>query len=172
LAWSATGIGLGAAAGWFAIFAVLHIASLGRGRHHAGTMLRAYASAALGLVTTAAGLASLVMGVPSAVLALANGCLAFACLFVLYVPCFYTLTTSLSVATLVLLLQRGGHLNEAELYERFAGRNLAAGRLSTLHESGYVIEMAGGHYAATPLGRGVARSFSAIKALLRLGPGG
>jgi hypothetical protein len=171
LVWSATGIGLGAAAGWFAIFVMLHIASLGRGRHHAGAMLRAYVSAALGLVATAAGLASVLTGMPSVALALANGCLAFACLFVLYVPSFYTLTTSLSVATLILLLKSGGQLNETELYERFAGRDLAAGRLSALHDSGY-IELAGGRYGATPRGRGVARFFAGIKALLRLGPGG
>jgi hypothetical protein len=171
LAWSATGVGLGTAAGWFAIFVMLHIALLSRGQHHAGAMLRAYGSAALGLVITAAGLTSLVMGTPSLAVALANGCFAFACLFVLYVPSFYTLTTSLSVATLILLLKSGGQLNEAELYERFAGRDLAAGRLATLHDSGY-IKLAGDQCRVTRRGRSVARFFVAIKALLRLGPGG
>ena len=171
LSWSATGIGIGAAAGWFAIFVMLHVVLLGGGRQSAGTMLRAYAGAALGFLATTVGLAWVFTGGPSLVLALSNGCMAFACFFVLYVPFYYTLTTSLSVATLILLLKKGGQLTEAELYGRFAGSDLAAGRLSALCDSGYIAPV-NGSYRATSRGRVVARFFSEIKSLLRLGAGG
>jgi hypothetical protein len=170
VSWSATGIGLAAAAAWFAIFVALHVVSLRR-RQTVDVMLRAGAGAMAGFLVTTVALAWSLTGGPSTVLALATGGLAFACLFVLYVPFFYTLTTSLSVATLILLLKNGGQLSEAELYEHFAGKTIAAGRLSALCDSGYIASM-DGSYRATSRGRGVARFFSAIKSLLRLGPGG
>jgi hypothetical protein len=152
------------------MFVTLHIISLRR-RQTVDVMLRACAGAMVGFLATTVALTWTLTGGPSTVLALVTGGLAFACLFVLYVPFFYTLTTSLSVATLILLLRNGGQLNEAELYGHFAGKPLAAGRLSALHDGGY-IALVDGSYRATSRGRGIARFFSAIKSLLRLGPGG
>ncbi len=171
MGWSAAAIGLCAAVIWFVIFVALHITALALGHRHTGAMLRTYLVTAIGLLATAGGLAALTTGVPSVILSLANACLLFACLFVLYAPFFYTLTTSLSVATLILLLKNRGRLRKDQLYERFASRDLAAGRLSALHGGGY-IKLAGDHYVATPRGRSVARFFATVKALLLLGPGG
>jgi hypothetical protein len=123
----------------------------------------------LAFALTAVGLA--LVSTASIVLTLAIGGLTYVCLFVLYAPFFYTMTTSLSVQTLVMLLRNRGELTEAELYRHFASYALAHGRLAVLHRSGY-IEIKEGRYRATIRGRLIARVFSTIKVLWKLGQGG
>jgi hypothetical protein len=117
-----------------------------------------------------------VLGLPSGtssalVLSLAHGCLAYACLFVLYVPIFYSLTTSLSVETLISLLLRGGQIEQKELYGRFASLDFSQDRVGTLYSSGYLI-LGEGSYRPTGRGRAIAACFATLKSLWRLGPGG
>ena len=94
-----------------------------------------------------------------------------ACLFVLYVPAVYTILTSLSVATLVLLRRSGGRLTEKSLYDRFATRGLLQQRLCVLVGAGYLTKDARG-FRLTSRGRGLARGFAFIKRFWCLGPGG
>ena len=94
-----------------------------------------------------------------------------ACLFVLYVPAVYTILTSLSVATLVLLRRSGGRMPEASLYDRFASRQLMQQRLCVLVGAGHLVRDDCG-FSLTPRGRDVARAFAFVKRLWRLGPGG
>ena len=67
-------------------------------------------------------------------------------LFVLYTPAVYTVLTSLSVATLILLLRDGGHLPEDSLYSQFATHSILRQRLSVLVNSGYLVENARGFH--------------------------
>src|SRR5262249_57783602 len=60
-----------------------------------------------------------------------------ACLFVLYVPAVYTILTSLSVATLIVLRRSGGRMPERNLYERFATRGIIQQRLCALLRAGH-----------------------------------
>jgi predicted transcriptional regulator len=92
-------------------------------------------------------------------------------LFALYIPALYTVLTSLSVQTMMLLRRRGGALSEAELYDRFASRKIMEQRLATLLSSGYVVGD-GLSYRLTPRGRAIAKLFRPIKILWNLGPGG
>jgi hypothetical protein len=163
--------GLAAAAGWFCVFVVLQLFSLRAGWGGARSLSTALLVSIAGMLAT---IAAFVGGGPHFLpltLAMAMGLLANACLFVLYVPALYTVLTSLSVQTVILLDGSGGALPEAELYARFAGRPLFESRLRTLMQSGYVAE-SGGRYRLTSRGRRVARPFAALKELWRLGAGG
>ena len=171
LGWSPTAIGLMAGAAWFAVFVASHVAGLRRGHHGAGYFVRSYAAAGLGLIFTLCALGFRSGSAPALVLSLTHGCLSYACLFVLYVPFFYSLTTSLSVETLISLLQRGGQTEERVLYRRFASLDFAQDRVDTLHRSGY-LSLGNGSYRPTGRGRAAAGLFAAIKSLWRLGPGG
>ena len=165
-------IGLAAAAAWFCGFAGFQVFSLRAGSGGARSLSTAFAVSIAGMLATI--VVAIAIEAPqflSLLLALAMGLLASACLFVLYVPALYTILTSLSVETLMLLDSNGGALPEAELYGRFAGQPLFESRLLTLTKSGY-IEESGGRYRLLSRGRTVARPFAALKELWRLGPGG
>src|SRR5262245_65892957 len=94
-----------------------------------------------------------------------------ACLFVLYVPAVYTILTSLSVATLILLRRTGARMPETSLYDRFATRGIIQQRLCVLVGAGYLAEDAC-RFSLTSRGRALARAFSFIKRLWCLGSGG
>jgi hypothetical protein len=159
-------LGLLVAIAWFVVLAVLHAALHRYWRGGVGPLMAACIGAAAGLVTT------IVMSTTETVyVALAFGLLAYACLVVLYVPFLYVIQTSISVRTLIVLLQHDGKLAQSELYQRFAAHAIMDGRLSTLRESGYVA-FNHGRYWPTRWGESVARVFMALKELWRLGPGG
>jgi hypothetical protein len=105
------------------------------------------------------------------VLSLIIAALSSARLFVLYAPAVYTVLTSLSVATLVLLLRNGGRMPQRSLYARFATDTILRQRASVLLSSGYFVEDGRG-FQLTARGRAVARAFALIKEMWRLGPGG
>jgi hypothetical protein len=109
--------------------------------------------------------------VQAAILAAMMAAPTSACLFALYVPALYTVLTSLSVQTMMLLRRRGGAMPEAELYDRFASRKIMEQRLATLFASGYVAPE-GPYYQLTPRGRAIAKFFRPVKILWNLGPGG
>lgn len=95
-----------------------------------------------------------------------------ACLFVLYMPFYFVIATSLSVQTLNLMSQSpGGVMKVDRLREVFASRDIIAGRLRTMVSNGYLVEDKGA-YVLTPKGILVARVFGSVKRLWRLGPGG
>ena len=164
-------VALVAAAAWFLIFFFLHTVGLRAGFENARWLLISYAACFLGTLVTAIPLTAWQHGMQAVILAATMAALTSACLFALYVPALYTVLTSLSVQTMMLLRRRGGTLPEAELYDRFASRKIMEHRLATLLGSGYVA-LEGPSYRLTPRGRVIAKVFRIVKILWNLGPGG
>ena len=160
-----------AAAAWFLVFLSLHIGGLRAGFENARWLLISYAACFLGTLGTAILLTAWHHGMQAVILAATMAALISTCLFALYVPALYTVLTSLSVQTMMLLRRRGGALPEAELYDRFASRKIMEQRLATLLGSGY-IATDGPSYRLTPRGRAIAKFFRLINILWNLGPGG
>src|SRR5262245_65570125 len=92
-------------------------------------------------------------------LSLLIAALSGACLFVLYVPAVYTILTSLSVATLLLLRRSGGRMLETSLYDHYATRGIIQQRLGVLVGSRYLVEDASG-VSLTQRGPALARGFA------------
>jgi len=164
-------IALAAAAAWFLVFFFAHIGGVRAGFENARWLLISYAACFLGTLVTAIVVTVWSQGMQTIVLAATMAALTSACLFALYVPALYTVLTSLSAQTMMLLRRRGGALPEAELYDRFASRKIIEQRLATLLVSGYVAPK-GQCYRLTPRGRAIAKFFRLIKILWNLGPGG
>lgn len=98
--------------------------------------------------------------------------LGFFGLIVLYLPLVYTITHSLSVATLILLdAAPEGCLGEAGLARHFTSDEFARARLEAMTASGYLTST-GGRYRPTARGAALAQTFRWLKALWKLGPGG
>jgi hypothetical protein len=167
MAWTPAVIAVGTAAIWFAAFMLAHILGWRAGRDHARWLLMTYLTSVIGTVVTAIAFAPPGSPVLSVVLALMTN----ACLFVVYVPAVYTVLTSLSVQTMVMMRARGGTMPATELYERFAGRVIVNERLATLVASGYLAGE-GQRFRLTSRGRALARAFAFVKAFWKLGPGG
>lgn len=101
-----------------------------------------------------------------------TGSIVMACLFVTYMPFFFTIGTSLSVQTMILIDRSAtGSLPVSELREVFASRQLVRGRLETMVANGYLVHE-GDRYRASPKGRMVAGVFGLLKNAWRLGAGG
>jgi hypothetical protein len=158
-------------AAWFLIFACVHVLGFRYGRRNAQWLVGSYITCCAATLLSVAAMSLWHDGGETMALSLLIAALISACLFVLYTPAVYTVLTSLSVATLILLLRNGGHMPEGSLYSRFATRAILRQRLSVLVGSGYLVEDARG-CRLTPRGRVLARAFAAIKELWRLGPGG
>jgi hypothetical protein len=158
-------------AAWFLAFVGLHVLGFRYGRRNAQWLLGSYMGAYAAILLTVAAGSVWRDGGQTLTLSLIIAALSAACLFVLYTPAVYTVLTSLSVATLMLLLRNGGRMPEASLYSRFATDAILRQRLSVLVGSGYLVEDIRGFHL-TPRGRLIARTFAAIKELWRLGPGG
>ena len=156
---------------WFLVFVCGHIAGL-RSRHdNAQWLVRSYAASSAAMLVSVVALSTWRDSGQALLLSLLIAMLTSASLFVLYVPAVYTILTSLSVATLVLLRRSGGRMPERNLYERFATRGIIQQRLCVLVGAGYLVEDACG-FSLTSRGRGLARAFAFIKRLWCLGPGG
>ena len=164
-------IGLAAATAWFLLFFFTHIGGVRAGFENARWLLISYAACFLGTLVTAIAVTAWHHGIQAVSLPAMMAALTSACLFALYVPALYTVLTSLSVQTMMLLRRRGGPLPEAELYDRFARRKIMEQRLATLLASGYVATD-GPCYRLMPRGRAIAKLFRPIKISWNLGPGG
>jgi hypothetical protein len=164
-------VALATAAAWFLIFFFAHIGGLRAGLENARWLLTSYAACFLGTLVTTIVLTAWYHGKQAMILTATMAALTSACLFALYVPSLYTVLTSLSVQTMMLLRRHGGALPEAELYDRFASREIMEQRLTTLLANGYVAPD-GPSYRLTPRGRAIAKFFRCIKILWNLGPGG
>ena len=164
-------IGVTAAAAWFLVFFFAHVGGLRAGFENARWLLISYAACFLAALVTAILLTGGHHGMDGVILAAMMAALTSVGLFALYVPALYTVLTSLSVQTMMLLRSRGGAMPEVELYDRFASRKIMEQRLATLLGSGYVA-LDGPSYRLTPRGRAIANFFKPIKILWNLGPGG
>jgi hypothetical protein len=164
-------VALTAAATWFVVFVFVHIGGVRARFENARWLLISYAACFLGTLVTAIAVTAWHHGIQAVSLAAMMAALTSACLFALYVPALYTVLTSLSVQTMMLLRRRGGALPEAELYDRFASRKMMEQRLTTLLSSGY-IAADGPSHRLTPRGRAIAKFFRRVNILWNLGPGG
>lgn len=170
-----TGLILGSS--WFVLFVLGQIALV----HAVGVRHRFKAIAAM-LGGSLAGL-----GASSYVLATAtlfgewlrggwmcagSGIMVLLCLFVLYMPFYYVVATSLSVRTLI-QVQRGteGRRSVEELMGTFVSEELARQRLETMAANGYLVVGDGG-FGVTAKGRCVAGISRLVKRAWRLGLGG
>ena len=107
------------------------------------------------------------------VLSLACGVLLLMCLFILYMPFFYTLSTSLSVETLSILdSSPGRRLPYSEVTYRFTSEAFVLDRLETMRANGYFTVTDASCFRLTTRGERVARTFDKVKAALALGAGG
>jgi hypothetical protein len=156
---------------WFLIFIFLHIVGFRCQRGDARWLVRSYITCCSATLLSLGALSLWRDSGAGLVLSLAVAALASACLFVLYVPAVYTVLTSVSVETLIVLRRSGEHMPQTSLYDRFASRGIMQQRLSVLVGAGYLIERACG-FTLTARGRGLARAFAFLKNLWRLGPGG
>jgi hypothetical protein len=164
-------VALAAAAAWFVVFVFVHIGGVRAGFENARWLLISYLACFLGTLVTAIAVTAWHHGIQAVILAVMMAALTSACLFALYVPALYTVLTSLSVQTMMLLRRRGGAMSEAELYDRFASCKIMEQRLATLLRSGYVT-YDGPSYRLTPRGRAIAKFFRPVNILWNLGPGG
>lgn len=99
------------------------------------------------------------------------GSLTFLCLYVLYMPFYFVVMTSLSVESLIMLDKAGGSLRISRLQDRFTFEAFAADRFATMVRNGILRQTPDG-YVVTEKGRQTIRPFLFIKSLWRLGAGG
>lgn len=106
------------------------------------------------------------------VLRVIYGVLVMACMFILYMPFYYTIVASLSIQTLIYLEEAPRkELTMAELHQRFASRDIVAGRLEIMVSNGY-LELGPSGYRVTPKARVMSKIFAFLKGIWKLGPGG
>jgi hypothetical protein len=166
--------GILSGAGWFAVFLAAHIAWF-----HAVHVVDAFKwimkTLAVCVVAHAVTVTLLNFGSQSAVVTLLRifyGFLAMGCLFILYMPFYYTIVASLSIQTLICLEESPRKsLTILELRERFASRDIVAGRLKIMARNGYLDATPSG-YCVTPKARAMSGIFGFLKELWKLGPGG
>lgn len=163
---------------WFLLFVAAHVGTfLTRPiKNKSAMILLLFGLAIVGALLTAAFVPSdIIPGVvPTSHRAMAPlaALLVMACCFVLYMPFYYTIATSLSVQTVVAIDDAPGHrmalaaLAAPEVYEK-----IIAGRLVSMVQAGNLVTD-GDRYRATPKGQRTARIFGTLKEVWRLGPGG
>jgi hypothetical protein len=155
---------------WFAVFLVAHLAILRATKSARPTrvLLSVLAATTLAAVVNVAALEP--WGLEMA-FATGYAVLTTACLFVVYSPFFYSVFTSLSIQSLIILLNEGGEARVDYLFERFALPNLFDGRLNTMIASGYLVRN-GDRFHLTPKAAVIGRLFRGLKSAWRLGAGG
>ena len=156
---------------WFVIFVCLHIVGLRSRKGNVQWLVLSYAACCAATLVSIVALSMWRDSGQPLLLLLFIALLTSACLFVLYVPAVYTILTSLSVATLILLRRSGGRMLETSLYDHYATRGIIQQRLGVLVGAGYLVEDASG-FSLTPRGHALARAFAFMKRLWCLGPGG
>jgi len=170
-------VGIVSAIAWFAAFLAAQLAAYWAFgvRHRSKLIVRVFVLAIAGHVATVGwvwvcGKASQHF---SPVLSFACGVLLLMCLFILYMPFFYTLTTSLSVEILSMLESAPRRrLPLAEVTHRFTSEVFVLDRLETMRANGYFTVTDASGYRLTARGERVARLLDNVKAALALGAGG
>ncbi len=106
------------------------------------------------------------------VLRMFYGSLTMGCLFILYMPFYYTIATSLSIQTLIYLESAPSRAwSVGELQRRFASKEIVSGRLKVMVANGYLTGN-DGKYRVAYKGLLVAKVFGYLKHIWRLSPGG
>ena len=163
---------------WFLVFVCAHVGTFASRpiTHRSAVIVRLYGLAFVGALASAALVpADVLPGVtPVAhrITALLAAAAVMAGAFILYMPFYYTITTSLSVQTVIAVEQAPGQRLEVDtLASPATYRQIVQGRLDSMVTAGNLTRD-GDRYRATPKGRRVAGFFASLKSLWRLGPGG
>ena len=163
---------------WFPLFVAAHVGTFATRsvRNRSGTILLLFGAAFLGALVSAALVpVDVVLGsAPTShrVQALLAAGLVMACGFVLYMPFYYTIVTSLSVQTVITIDEAPGHrlpldaLASPKVYDR-----IVRGRLDSMVQAGNLVRD-GERFCATAKGRRTAGAFAMLKSIWKLGPGG
>jgi hypothetical protein len=166
--------GIVSGVGWFGLFLAAHIVwfHLIHVRDAFKWIVKGLAACLLGHVATMAVWNWHSTPAYRTVIDTSYGALAIACLFILYMPFYYTIVASLSIQTLICLLESPQNsLTLPELHKHFASRDIVAGRLDTMTRNGYLERVEAG-YSVTPKARAMSAVFAFLKNLWKLGPGG
>jgi hypothetical protein len=171
-------LGLVSGAGWFATFLIAHLGVFHflRLQNRFKCIARLFVAASLGHLATIVVLQQFASVLGDAfggpALSFCAGLMTMLCLFVIYMPFYFTIAASLSVQSMILIDRSPGRtLPVADLHARFASRKLLAQRLATMVANGYLVPAEDG-FRLTFKGRFVGRAFQSIKRLWRLGAGG
>jgi hypothetical protein len=159
---------------WFFIFLAIHVLwfHLVTVERCAKLILNVFGACFAAHVGTILMLDSGILPPGQILLRLCYGALIMGCSFVLYMPFYYTIATSLSVQTLIVL--ESAHTKAtsvSDLRERFASAEIVGGRLNVMVANGYLTRQ-DGMYRVAPKGRMVAKVFGYLKEVWKLGPGG
>jgi hypothetical protein len=166
------------AALWFAIFAagqVVVLRSVASGRPQAtNRLLLGCLAAAIVSVVLIVGLSQpSVWTHGDAIMGCLWAVLTFGCLLVLYMPFYYTIASSLSVRTIVLLSEiEGEGMTVAAVRELFMSPELIGHRLNTMSANGFLKAADQTSFVVTRKGRAFATVFNDLNQLWRMGPGG
>ena len=99
--------------------------------------------------------------------------LTFFCLYVLYMPFFYTISASLSVQTLILLLRNeSSSASLIFLRSKFASHDLINGRLNIMKKNNFLSLDIDGFYHLKIKGQITSYFFNWLKIIWKLLPGG
>jgi hypothetical protein len=170
-------VGVVSALGWFGLFLAMQLAGFRwfDVRHRSKLIAQLLVGAVAGHLATV-GWIWITWGTvhnfspPSSA---ACGVLLLLCLFILYMPFFYTLTTSLSVETLSMLEAAPRHrLPLEQVKDRFTSEAFVVDRLETMRANGYFVGSNSTGYTLTNRGKRVADAFTKVKIALALGTGG
>ncbi len=165
---------------WFSLFlaSLLVIFRLYRIRRQSKLIVWLITITTAGYIATIALLSAVPQTLPESLafnpaLSLICGVLLLACLFVLYMPTFYILSTSLSVATLIGMANTPNRSTQfKDLTSQFASAEFATDRLRTLCLNGYLTYTENSGYVLTARASLFVRLFVYIKKLWGLGTGG
>ena len=165
---------------WFLIFLASQLVIFHRYRirRPSKLIIRLIAITAIGHMASIALLAIEPQTLPQSLafnpaLSLLGGGLLLACLLVLYMPFFYVLTTSLSVATLINMANTPHRsIQLKDLTSQFASPEFVTARLSILCLNGYLTCTENNGYRLTARARRFVRLFDYIKRGWGLGTGG
>lgn len=111
----------------------------------------------------------------SEILSIIAGLILMLCMFILYMPFYYTLNTSLSVETLAMIKFKGeGQLPEMQVRDRFTSESFLLDRLETMCRNGYLKQSSiqDKSYLLQSKGQRIAKTMLKVKNCLKLGPGG
>lgn len=170
---SPTLIGVFVGASWFLIFLSVQVAvfQLFVVRERFRAIVALFFGTVVGAVLTTMMLAH-IGWLGDSVLPALSSVVIMACLWVLYMPFYYVIATSLSVRTLLVLASaEEAALALTELEARFASAAMLQERLSTMRTYRNVAAEGTG-FTLTAKGRTTAAVFGGLKRLWELGPGG
>jgi hypothetical protein len=152
---------------WFLVFLTCKIGIL----HHYRIKNKSRIIIRLFLITILAGLVlSVFLG--RSIPEITIGLVVMFSFFILYMPFYYTIASSVSIQSLVLLAEKRTHTSTmGELKQRFASAEIVSYKLKSMENSGLLLSN-GETYKVTLKGRFVAWAFGLIKSIWNLGPGG